>query len=37
MISTSYNKQMLSWGYKVELKPGANTITLDTTNATVAK
>ena len=37
MISTIYNKQMLSWGYKVELKPGANTITLDTTNATVAK
>jgi hypothetical protein len=37
MISTMYNKQMLSWGYKVELRPGANTITLDTTNATVAK
>jgi hypothetical protein len=37
MISTIYNKQMLSWGYKVELKAGANAITLDTTNATVAK
>jgi hypothetical protein len=37
MISTIYNKQILSWDYKVELKPGANTIKLDTTNATVAK
>jgi hypothetical protein len=37
MISTIYNKQTLSWGYRVELRPGANTITLDTTNATVAK
>ncbi len=37
MISTIYNKQMLSWGYKVDLKPGSNAITLDATNATVAK
>ena len=37
MISTMYNKQLVTWSYKVELKPGMNTITLDPSNATVAK
>jgi hypothetical protein len=37
MISTTYNKQMLTWGYKVELKPGANTVTLDSSNAAVVQ
>lgn len=37
MISTTYNKQALTWGYKVELKPGANAITLDPSNATVVQ
>jgi hypothetical protein len=35
LISTIYNKQALTWGHKVELKPGMNAITLDPTNATV--
>jgi hypothetical protein len=34
MISTLYNKQSLVWGFKVELKAGVNTITLDQRNAT---
>lgn len=33
MISTVYNKQSLLWGFKVELKAGVNTITLDQRNA----
>lgn len=37
MISTIYNKQMLTWGYKVDLRSGANTVTLDPSNATVTK
>jgi hypothetical protein len=34
MISTRYNNQPLVWGQAVQLKPGANTIKLDQTNAT---
>jgi hypothetical protein len=35
MISTQYNKQNLSWGFKVELHTGANSVTLDQRNAIV--
>jgi hypothetical protein len=35
MISTQYNKQNLSWGFKVDLHAGANSITLDQRNAVV--
>jgi hypothetical protein len=35
MISTQCNKQNLSWGFKVELQPGANSVTLDQRNAIV--
>ncbi|HSY32841.1 MAG TPA: hypothetical protein VLA42_12690 [Verrucomicrobiae bacterium] len=35
MISTQYNKQNLSWGFKVDLHAGTNTITLDQRNAIV--
>jgi hypothetical protein len=34
MISTRYNNQGLTWGQPVQLKPGANSITLDQRNAT---
>jgi hypothetical protein len=34
MISTRYNNQALVWGQAVQLKPGANSITLDSRNAT---
>ena len=34
MISTRYNNQPIVWGQKVELKAGANSITLDQRNAT---
>jgi hypothetical protein len=34
MISTRYNNQPLIWGQAVQLKPGANTIKLDQSNAT---
>jgi hypothetical protein len=37
MISAQYNKQVLTWGFAVELKTGANTITLDQNNAVVMK
>lgn len=33
MISTRYNNQSLVWGQAVELKPGANSVTLDQGNA----
>jgi hypothetical protein len=33
MISTIYNKQPLTWGQSVQLKAGANTVTLDPRNA----
>jgi hypothetical protein len=35
MISTQYNKQNLSWAFKVELQAGANSVTLDQRNAVV--
>jgi hypothetical protein len=35
MISTQYNKQNLSWGFKVDLQTGANSVTLDQRNAVV--
>jgi hypothetical protein len=35
MISTQYNKQNLSWGFKVDLHAGANSVTLDQRNAVV--
>jgi hypothetical protein len=35
MISTQYNKQNLSWGFKVDLRAGANSVTLDQRNAVV--
>ena len=34
MIGTRYNNQALAWGQAVELKAGANSITLDARNAT---
>jgi hypothetical protein len=34
MISARYNNQPIVWGQKVELKAGANSITLDQRNAT---
>ncbi len=37
MISAVYNQQGLTWGQPVQLKPGANTIKLDQTNATPLK
>lgn len=37
MVSTMYNKQILSWGFKIDLKAGANNVTLDPSNATVLK
>lgn len=33
MISGRYNNQALVWGQAVQLKPGANSITLDQSNA----
>ena len=35
MISAQYNKQNLSWGFKVDLHAGANSVTLDQRNAIV--
>jgi hypothetical protein len=37
MISTRYNNQPLAWGQAVQLKPGANSVTLDLSNATPIK
>ncbi len=37
MISTLYNNQPLAWGQAVQLKPGANSVTLDLSNATPIK
>ena len=37
MISATYNQQGLTWGQQVQLKPGANTIKLDQSNATALK
>jgi hypothetical protein len=37
MISTQYNKQVLTWGFAVDLKAGANAVALDQNNATVLK
>lgn len=34
MVSAIYNKQSFVWGQAVQLKPGANSITLDQRNAT---
>ncbi len=34
MISTRYNNQGYAWGQAIQLKPGANSITLDQKNAT---
>jgi hypothetical protein len=37
MISTQFNQQNLFWGFKVDLQPGANSVTLDQHNAVVMK
>jgi hypothetical protein len=37
MIATRYNNQTLVWGQAVQLKPGANSVTLDLSNATPIK
>jgi len=37
MISTRYNNQPLAWDRAIELKAGANSVTLDLNNATVIK
>ncbi|MGD0737968.1 MAG: hypothetical protein ABR957_00135 [Terracidiphilus sp.] len=37
MISTRYNNQPFAWGQAVQLKAGANSITLDLSNATPIK
>ena len=37
MVSAVYNQQGLTWGQPVDLKPGANTIKLDQSNATPLK
>ncbi len=34
MISALYNNQPLEWGQAVQLRAGANTVTLDLSNAT---
>jgi hypothetical protein len=34
MISTRYNNQALVWDHPVQLKPGANSLTLSAQNAT---
>ncbi len=34
MISTRYNNQGLAWGQAVQVRPGANSVTLDLRNAT---
>jgi hypothetical protein len=34
MISAIYDKQALIWGQAVQLRPGANSVTLDQRNAT---
>ena len=34
IISTRYNNQLLEWGQAVQLKAGANSVTLDQSNAT---
>jgi hypothetical protein len=34
MISVTFNKQPLIWDQAVQLKPGANSLTLDLNNAT---
>ena len=34
MISTSYNNKAITWGQAVQLKPGANSMTLNPQNAT---
>ena len=34
MISTRYNNQPIVWGQPVQLKPGANSITLSQQNGT---
>jgi hypothetical protein len=33
MIATRYNNQALVWGQVVQLKAGANSVTLDQSNA----
>ena len=37
MISAIYNNQPFAWGQAVQLKPGANSVTLDLSNATAIK
>ena len=37
MISTRYNNQPLAWDRAIELKAGANSVTLDLSNATAIK
>jgi hypothetical protein len=37
MISTVYNSKPFAWGQAVQLKPGANSVTLDLSNATPIK
>ena len=37
MVSTIYNKQVLSWSFKINLQVGANNVTLEPSNATVLK
>ncbi len=37
MISTRYNNQPFAWDRAIELKPGANSVTLDLSNATAIK
>ena len=34
MITTSYNNKAITWGQAVQLKPGANSMTLNLQNAT---
>jgi hypothetical protein len=34
MISARYNNQSLVWGQAVQIKDGANSVTLDQSNAT---
>jgi hypothetical protein len=37
MVATQYNKQNLFWGFKVDLRAGASSVTLDERNAVVMK
>jgi hypothetical protein len=36
-VNTVYNKLPYTWGQRIQLRPGANSVTLDLSNATQIK